>query len=109
MPTVVINLIAGPSVGKTVAASLIFAHLKVAGYVAECIREYAKELVWAKDFETLNNQYYVSDQQYKMFKAVDGQVEYIITDTSLMSGIWYNRNNKDNNSNVEKTEKYIVK
>lgn len=108
MPTVLINLISSPGAGKTTAAALIFAHLKVAGHVVEYVPEYAKQLIWAKDFETLDNQYFVSSQQYKLFKAVDGQVEYIVTDTSLMSGIWYNINNPNNNSNVEKTEKYIV-
>jgi hypothetical protein len=44
------------------------------------VPEFAKQLVWKKEFDILNNQYYVSTQQYILLKSMDGIVEYVITD-----------------------------
>ncbi len=109
MKTYVINIIGGPGIGKTTIAAEIFVKLKLAGKVSEFVQEYAKNLVWLKDFETLNNQHMVSKYQYELFKKIDGTVEYIVTDGSLLHGLYYNRYNFDNNSNIEKTENYILK
>ena len=53
--TFVINFIGAPGTGKTTICSLVFAHLKIAGYVVEYVQEYAKKLVWEGQFEILNN------------------------------------------------------
>lgn len=103
-----INLISGPCAGKSVLAALIFAKLKLKGYVTEYVQEYAKTLVWTKDFDTLNDQYFVSKKQYQVFKEMDGVVDFIVTDGSLYHGIYYNRHNNNNTSNIEKTEKFIL-
>jgi hypothetical protein len=47
-------------------------------------------------------------EQYKMIKAVNGKVEYICLDSPLLLGIYYNRYNPDNVSNIEKTDKMIL-
>jgi hypothetical protein len=41
-------------------ATLVFAELKILGHCTEYAPEYAKKLVWLKDWETLNNQHHVS-------------------------------------------------
>jgi hypothetical protein len=109
MKTYVINIIGGPGIGKTTIAAEIFVKLKLAGKVSEFVQEYAKNLVWLKDFETLNNQYMVSKYQYELFKKINGTVEYIVTDGSLLHGLYHNRYNTDNTSNIDKTECYILK
>lgn len=106
--TIVINCLAGPSSGKTTIAAELFVALKKKGYNVEYLQEYAKQLVWLKEFDVLNNQQYVSHQYYKTIKAMDGVVDYIILDSSLLNGLYYNRNNLDNLSNVDKTEKLIL-
>jgi len=106
--TFIINFIAGPGAGKTTIAALVFAKLKIKGYVCEYVQEYAKTLVWTKEFETLNNQYYVSDKQYNLFSSMVGEVDFIITDGPLVHGLYYNRHNLDNTSNIEKTEQMIL-
>lgn len=105
--TIVINLIGAPSYGKSVTAGLIFAELKIKGYSAEYVQEYVKHLVWKGDLDTIKNQYYVSTEQYKLLKCVDGKVDYIVTDGSLVLGMYYNRTYKDNICDVEKTDKKI--
>ena len=106
--TYLINFISGPSSGKSCMAALVFAKLKIKGYIAEYVQEYAKILVWTKDFDTLNNQYYVTKKQYELFKEISGNVDFIVTDGTILHGLYYNRHNKDNISNIEKTEKLIL-
>lgn len=106
--TYLINFISGPGSGKTTMCALIFANLKMKGFVAEYIQEYAKTLVWTKNFETLNNQYHVTQTQYNLLKMINGQVDFILTDGPLLHALYYNKYNEDNTSNVEKTEKLII-
>jgi hypothetical protein len=65
-------------------------------------------LVWMKDFETLNNQHYISTQQFKLFKSMIWTVDYIITDGALFHWLFYNNFNKENISNIGKTEQKIL-
>ncbi len=108
--TYVINLIAGPSSGKSTIAALLFAKLKLNKnkYLVEYVQEYAKHLVWTKQFDILNNQHYVTQHQYKLLKQMNTAVDIVIMDGPLILGLYYNMHNRDNISNVEKTEKYIV-
>lgn len=52
--TIVINAFGGPGAGKTTACLDITSMLKKRGFVAEYVQEYAKELVWDKNFEMLD-------------------------------------------------------
>ncbi len=108
MATYVINLISGPGSGKTTMAALLFAEMKIHGYKVEYVQEYAKKLVWLKDYDKLNNQYLLVKKQEKLFSQIVGQVEYIITDGCLLHGLYYNKYHKDNVSNVEKTQELIL-
>lgn len=109
--TCIVNLIGGPCIGKTTMSALIFAKLKLHKnkYVVEYIQEYAKHLVWTKNFDILNNQYYVSQHQYKLLEQMNGCLDYIVTDGPIIQGLYYNLHNKDNISNIDKTEKFILK
>jgi hypothetical protein len=106
--TYVINIIGGPGIGKTTISALLFANLKIKGYICEYVQEFAKKLVWLKDYDTLNNQFFVSREQYTLLKQIDGQVDFLITDGPLIHGIYYNKYNKDNNSNIDKVENFIL-
>ena len=109
--TKIINLLGGPGCGKSTFSGLIYAELKLKGKTVEYVQEFAKNLVWLKEFETLNNQHYVSQCQYKLLKSINdtNEIDYIVTDGSLLHGLYYNRYNTENLSNVEKTEKLILK
>ncbi len=108
MQTYVINLIGGPGLGKTTMCAILFAELKLKGYNIEYVQEYAKHLVWTEQFEELNNQYHVSQQQYKLLSCIVGKTQIIITDGPLLNALYYNRNNKDNICDISKTEKFIL-
>lgn len=100
MDTLVVNFVGAPSSGKTTLAALTYGTLKLKGYSIEYVPEYAKHLVWTKQFELLNNQHYVSKTQYEFLKSVNHQVKIIITDGPLLAGLYYNEYNKDNLSNA---------
>lgn len=108
MKTFVVNIIGGPGSGKTSNAAFLYYKLKLKGRNVEYINEYAKKLVWLKDFETLNDQYLVSIKQFRLFKAMQDKVQFIVTDACLLHGIYYNRYYPDNVSNVDKTQKQIL-
>lgn len=107
MQTKIINFISGPSAGKTTLSALLFAEMKIAHYSVEYVQEYAKNLVWMEDFDTLNNQYLVSKTQAELFDKICNKVEYIITDACLLHGLYYNRHNPENVSNMDKVDEYI--
>lgn len=107
METLVVNFVGAPSSGKTTLAALVYGLLKLKGLAVEYVPEYAKHLVWTNQLDLLNNQHYVSKTQYDFMKAVNGQVQVIVTDGPLLAGMFYNEYNKENLSNVEKTGKLI--
>jgi len=107
--TKVITPVGGPSIGKSVICAELFVKLKIMGFKVELVQEFAKDLVWQKDFETLNNQYLVTQTNYKKIKSMYGLVDFIIADGGIVHGLLYNRYNKDNICDVEKTELKILK
>lgn len=106
--TILVNLVGAPGVGKSLFSALLYAELKLRGESVEYVQEYVKNLVWQDRIDEISNQYYVSYQQYKMLKAVDGKVDYIVTDGSLMHGLYYNSSYWNNVSDVEKTREMIL-
>ena len=47
---IVINLFAGPGVGKSTTAARVFAELKLKGVNCEMALEFAKDKVWEESF-----------------------------------------------------------
>lgn len=107
--TWVINMLSGPGSGKSTLAAELFVEMKKQGYKVEYLQEYAKKLVWQKNFDMLNNQHLVSYKYFQSILAMKGCVDFIILDSSLLNGLWYNRNNPDNLSNIGKTEDLIIR
>lgn len=108
-PTKVINLIGGPGSKKSLISSDIILQLHLQNKSVEHLADYAKYLVWQRDFEALKNQYYIAHKQYKVLKMIDGEVQFIVVEGSLPQLFYYNRNYKDNICDVAKTEIQIKK
>lgn len=87
--TLHLNLWAGPGVGKSSTAALVYGALKMLDVNAELVREYVKERCWLGDTATAKNQIYVSAKQYHRQVMVDGQVDVAITDSPILLGIIY--------------------
>ena len=89
--TKVINLFGGPGIGKSRTAARLFSLMKDKGMSVELVREYAKELVWAKRFGCLEDQFLVSATQNHRQRELIGEVDYIITDSPIILGILYGK------------------
>lgn len=80
----VINLFAGPGVGKSTTASGLFFELKQSHISCEVAPEFAKELVWDERQNMFPRQDYLfAEQRYRIDRLI-GKVDWIITDSPLM-------------------------
>ena len=84
-----ISLFGGPSTGKSTTSAELFARMKRENYKVELVTEYAKDLVYSKDFMTLSDQIMVlAKQHHKWFKLED-QVEWTVSDAPfLLSSVY---------------------
>lgn len=107
-PTKIINLVGGPGTDKSLLSAVILLNLNLKGNLVEHIPDYAKSLVWQKDFSSLKNQYNIAQHQYKMLSLIDGEVQYIITEGSFPQILYYNEYYKENICDIQKTRKMIL-
>lgn len=107
-PTKVINIIGGPGCDKSLYSSAIILFLNLHNKTVETIPDYAKSLVWQKNFEVLKNQYFIAQRQYEMLNLLDGQVQFLITECSLPQVMYYNENYVDNICDISKTRTQIL-
>lgn len=89
--TVVVNFLGGSCSGKSTQASGLFYTLKTNGYDCELVNEFAKTCTWEKNWTALNNQFLVSAKQNYKQDILLGQVDAIITDSPLLLGLIYNK------------------
>jgi hypothetical protein len=107
-PTQVINIIGGPGSEKSLITSALILHLKLQNRTVEVIPDFAKSLVWQRNFEVLKNQYFIAQRQFEMLSLLDGQVQYLITECSLPQVLYYNENYLDNICDIAKTRTQIL-
>lgn len=105
---IVVDFIAGPGAGKTTIAHRTMSDLKLKGKKVDFAQEVAKEYVRTKEYEKLDDQYIISYEQYKALRKLEN-LDYIVTDGSLLLGLYYNLTNPNNVSNIYRTEKAILK
>lgn len=91
--TIVVNLFAGPGVGKSTMCSYLFSQLKKKSIDVEMITEFAKEKVWENNFGALDCQFFISGNQIYRTAICYGKVDVIITDSPICLGAQYNKDN----------------
>lgn len=91
MKMIVVNLYAGPGVGKSTLSAYTFAKLKMAGVNCELITEFAKDKVWENNKTALSNQIYVYAKQYYRIDRCQNKVDVVITDSPLILSAHYNQ------------------
>lgn len=107
-PTKVINIIGGPGSDKSLFSAAIVLHLSLHHKSVEIIPDYAKSLVWQRNFEVLKNQYFIAQRQFEMINLLDGQVQFLITECSLPQVLYYNEHYEDNICDIGKTRAQIL-
>lgn len=92
MKTTIINLVSGPGAGKSTTAAGLFHQIKLDGnYSSEIVMEVVKDYTYDKNEMALKDQILITaEQNHKLFRLI-GEVEYVISDASLINGIVYNR------------------
>lgn len=107
-PTKVINIIGGPGCDKSLYTSVIIMYLNLHNKSVELIPDFAKSLVWQKDYDALKNQYHIAQQQFRMLELLDGQVQFLVTECSLPQVLYYNAHHPENICDVAKTRLQIL-
>lgn len=107
-PTKVINIIGGPGCDKSLFSAAIVLYLNLRHKTVETIPDYAKLLVWQKDYEALKNQYQIAQRQFEMINLLDGQVQFLVTECSLPQILYYNEHYADNICDIAKTRLKIL-
>jgi len=87
--TVVVNLFGGPGIGKSTMAAGVFHALKKQHVECELVQEYAKDLVWEGHTEKLEDSLYVLAKQNRRIQRLNGQVDFVITDSPVLLGAVY--------------------
>lgn len=87
--TIVFNTLGGPGSGKSTLSYGLIAYLKSRHFKAEFVPEYAKELSFQRDWNTLSDQGIVTREQDRRLRSLLGHVDFIIHDTALPLGIMY--------------------
>lgn len=85
-----INLYGGPGTGKSTTAARLFAELKGRGLNVELVTEFAKDLTWHNRQSTLQDQLYILGKQHHKIFMLKDQVDFIVTDSPILMGIYYN-------------------
>lgn len=108
-PTKVINIIGGPGCNKSLFSSAIILQLILHKKTVENIPDFAKSLVWQRDFEGLKNQYQIAQRQFDTLELLDGQVQFLVTECSLPQILYYNEHYEENICDVAKTRAQILR
>jgi len=82
----VINIFAGPGCGKSTLSTEVFSALKKMHLKVEYVGEYAKDLIYEKRFEKLNDYLYVFAEQHHRIHRLKNDIDYVICDGSFLLG-----------------------
>lgn len=89
--SIVVSFFAGPGARKSTITYDVFSKLKWKNINCEVANEYAKEKVWEKSFNTLDNQIFVFGKQHHRLWRLVGQCDVVLTDSPLLLSIIYDK------------------
>ena len=78
--------------GKSTAAAGLLYEMKKKGLNVEIAMEYAKDAVWEKRYNILDDQIYIfAKQQRRISRFMDSGIDWVITDSPIPLGLVYLR------------------
>ena len=90
----VLNIWGGPGIGKSTTAAGLFYEMKKLGLNVELVQEYAKDAVWEKRHNILDDQIYIfAKQQRRIARLAEHNIDWVITDSPIPLGLVYLRPN----------------
>ena len=84
--TKILNLLGGPSCGKSTAAAYLYFYLKANGHKTELVREYVKDWAWDNRKIGVYDQLYIAGKQIKREALLLSKVDVIVTDSAVWLG-----------------------
>lgn len=89
--TIVVNIIGGPGVGKSILTSDVFSALKREGISCDIAAEYIKKKLREKALKAVESQIYIfAKQQFQLFTLKD-EVDVIVTDSPIFFSAVYDK------------------
>lgn len=88
---VIVNLMGGPGVGKSILASEIWSKLKRMGITSEVSWEYIKRKLREKAEKAVANQIYLFGKQQFLLFTLKDEVDVIVTDAPLLLFTYYDK------------------
>ena len=85
----IINLFGGPGIGKSTQASGLFTEMKKHHMNVEYTYEFPKEVAWEGNVSQLRDQFFITANQHRNISRLYGKVEYIIVDSPIILGCFY--------------------
>jgi hypothetical protein len=86
--TKIVGFIAGPSAGKSTLALELAGWMKRERLNVEYVSEYPKDLAW-ENSTLFDDQLHILGEQWRRFYRLIGQVEWIVTDSPIISTLFY--------------------
>lgn len=89
--TIMINLVGGPCSGKSTTAAGLFALMKLhSNQKVEIVTEVIKDYVYDENKMAMQDQVLITaNQNHRLFR-LNGKVDFVVSDASLLNGIVYN-------------------
>jgi len=89
--TIVVNLIGGPGVGKSILTAKLFARIKEEFISCEISDEFIKKKLREKALKSVESQIYIfANQQFQLF-SLKNEVDVIVTDSPIIFSIVYDK------------------
>ena len=86
----VVNVFGAPGTGKSTTAAGLFYEMKKLKLNVELVTEFAKDMVWEKRFNILDDQLYVlAKQNRRIARLQDHKIDWVITDSPIPLGLCY--------------------
>lgn len=88
---IIVNLMGGPGVGKSILASEVWSKLKRMGVTSEVSWEYIKRKLREKAEKAVANQIYLFGKQQFLLFTLKDEVDVIVTDAPLLLFTYYDK------------------